>query len=107
MAEELGNNYTTQRPAIVTIGPAGENKTRIGALIHGAGSGAGQGGFGSVFGSKNLKAIAVIGTGNVKVADPKAVQRCRKWFESKWPMAGPRGPGRTLDNGVASLFRLR
>ena len=30
--QKLGNNYTTQRPAIVTIGPAGENKTRIGCF---------------------------------------------------------------------------
>ena len=102
--QKLGNNYTTQRPSIVTIGPAGENKTRIGALIHGAGSGAGQGGFGSVFGSKNLKAIAVMGTGNIKVADPKAVRDAREWFESRWPLAGQRGPGRTLANGVASCF---
>ncbi len=102
--QKLGNSFTTLRPAIVTIGAAGENKTRIGALIHGAGSGAGQGGYGSVFGAKNLKAIAVIGTGSVKVANPKAVLDARQWFESTWPIEGQRGPGRTYANGVSSCM---
>jgi aldehyde:ferredoxin oxidoreductase len=65
---------TTQKPAVMVIGPAGENQCH-GALVHDAGNGAGQGGFGSVWGSKNLKAISVIGTGSIKVADPMALIR--------------------------------
>lgn len=61
---------TTQRSAILTIGPTGENLSSFGCLIHDAGNGAGQGGFGAVFGSKNLKAISVLGTGSIEVADP-------------------------------------
>ena len=60
--QELKTGIQLQRPAIVTIGAAGENMTRVASLIHGGGSGAGQGGFGGVFGSKNLKAIAFLGT---------------------------------------------
>lgn len=71
---------TTQRPAVVCIGPAGENLSRIGSLTHDAGSGAGQGGFGGVFGSKNLKAVSVLGTGSVSVADPRALMESRQWF---------------------------
>jgi aldehyde:ferredoxin oxidoreductase len=99
--QKLGNSYTTQRPAIVTIGPAGENKSRIASLIHGAGSGAGQGGFGGVFGSKNLKAISVIGTGSIKAADPKALRDAREWFENNWPIEGQRGPGKDRVAGVS------
>ncbi len=99
--QKLGDRYTTQRPAIVTIGPAGENKSRIAALIHGGGSGAGQGGFGGVFGSKNLKAIAVVGTGGIKVFDPRGVLEAREWFEAEFPMSGQRGPGRDLKPGVS------
>jgi aldehyde:ferredoxin oxidoreductase len=102
--QKLGGNYTTLRPSIVTIGPAGENKVRIASLVHGAGSGAGQGGYGGVFGSKNLKAIAVIGTGSVKVANPKAVRDAREWSEATWPVAGMTGQGRRFDNGVASCM---
>jgi len=71
---------TTQRPAVLTIGPAGENLSRIAALIHDAGSAAGQGGFGGVWGSKNLKAISVIGTDSVQVADPNALMEARSWI---------------------------
>ena len=35
---------------------------------------AGRGGVGAVMGSKNLKAIAVRGTGGVRVADVKALE---------------------------------
>jgi aldehyde:ferredoxin oxidoreductase len=71
---------TTQQPAILAIGPAGENLSRMACLIHDAthGSGiAGQGGFGAVWGSKNLKAISVIGTGEIKVHDPRALIAAR------------------------------
>jgi hypothetical protein len=52
--------------------------------------------FDGVFGSKNLKAIAVIGTGSIKVADPKAVRDSREWFEANFPMSGQRGPGHKM-----------
>ncbi len=74
---------TTQKPAIIAIGPAGENQCH-GALVHDAGNGAGQGGFGSVWGSKNLKAISVIGTGSIKVADPKALLQARQALKDKY-----------------------
>jgi len=76
----LGAEYTTQKPAVLCIGPAGEKQARIASLIHDAGNGAGQGGFGAVWGSKKLKAISVIGTGNVKIANPKALIEARLWY---------------------------
>jgi len=91
--QKLGDRYTTQRPAIVTIGPAGETMSRIASLIHGGGSGSGQGGFGGVFGSKNLKAIVVIGTNPIKVAHPGEILKVREWFETTWPPSAKRGAG--------------
>ena len=70
---KIGDDYTTARPQIVCIGPVGEGVTRVAALIHGSGVSARTGGFGGVFGSKNLKAISVIGTGNIHLADPKGM----------------------------------
>lgn len=55
---------------VIPIGPAGENKVRFAGVIPESRA-AGRGGGGAVMGSKNLKAIAVRGTGNVHVADPK------------------------------------
>ncbi|MFQ6076672.1 MAG: aldehyde ferredoxin oxidoreductase N-terminal domain-containing protein [Candidatus Bathyarchaeia archaeon] len=63
---------------IATIGPAGENLSRVASIIHDTGHGAGQGGFGGVMGSKNLKAVAVRGTGSVKMARPKELAECVK-----------------------------
>jgi aldehyde:ferredoxin oxidoreductase len=75
---------TTQRPAVATIGPAGENLSPMGCLIHDAGNGSGQGGFGAVWGSKNLKAISAIGTGGVEIHDPKALMRARLWQKKNY-----------------------
>jgi aldehyde:ferredoxin oxidoreductase len=77
---DLGDNHrTTQKPAVLAIGQSGENLSRVAAVIHGAGSAAGQGGFGGVWGSKYLKAISVIGTGSIKISDPKAMIDARLW----------------------------
>jgi len=75
---------TTQLPAVLTIGPAGENKCRVASLIHDAGNSSGQGGFGAVWGAKNLKAISVIGTGSVTIADPKALMEARLWAKKNY-----------------------
>ena len=58
----------------MVIGPAGERLARI-ATIHTASSSAcGHGGFGAVMGSKKLKAITVLGSGRVSLADPERMQ---------------------------------
>jgi aldehyde:ferredoxin oxidoreductase len=87
---ELDEGQTTQFPAVACIGLAGENKSRIASIVHGAGSSAAQGGFGGVWGSKKLKAISVIGTGSVPIADPKALMDARLWFNKfQWNVDDP------------------
>jgi aldehyde:ferredoxin oxidoreductase len=56
---------------VCCIGPVGESLSRIAIIQSGVENAAGQGGFGAVMGSKNLKAIAVRGHGEVKVAQPE------------------------------------
>ena len=75
---------STQRPAVLAIGPAGENLSRLACLIHDAGNAAGQGGFGAVWGSKNLKAISVIGTGDIRVHNPRALIEARLWQKKNY-----------------------
>ncbi len=83
--------YSTQIPAVVCCGPAGENLCRFGALLHGPGSQAALCGFGGVFGSKKLKAISALGTGGVPIADPKAYMEARLWFRQfQWDVDNPR-----------------
>ena len=61
---------------VLAIGQAGENRSRIAIIASGSSSAAGQGGFGAVMGTKNLKAIAVRGTGGVPIAEPEAFSEC-------------------------------
>ena len=59
-----------KRARTLTIGVAGEKLSRIATIHTASTSVAGQGGFGAVMGSKRLKAISVIGTQDVPLADP-------------------------------------
>ncbi|HIE30557.1 TPA: hypothetical protein EYP66_25140, partial [Candidatus Poribacteria bacterium] len=60
-----------KRTRVISCGQAGEYLSRIAVIQTETGNAAGQGGYGAVMGSKNLKAIAVRGTKGVKLARPK------------------------------------
>ncbi len=62
----------------VLIGPAGENRCRSAALITDH-EGAATGGFGAVMGSKNLKAVAVLGSQNPMVANKEALKTLNQY----------------------------
>ena len=66
--------------SITAIGPAGENRVRFAAIVNDKYRAAGRSGVGAVMGAKKLKAIAVRGTGSVRVADPAAL------MASQWAM---------------------
>jgi aldehyde:ferredoxin oxidoreductase len=55
---------------VSAIGPAGEQLTLISSVMNDRYHAFGRQGFGAVYGSKNLKAIVVGGTGEVPVFDP-------------------------------------
>lgn len=71
---------------IAQIGPGGEMLNRYSAIMTDFSHATGQGGFGAVMGSKNLKAIAVHGTGGIKVARPKELIEL---FYNKVILEGP------------------
>lgn len=60
---------------ITNIGPAGENLVRFASIMADGGRAAGRSGLGAVMGSKNLKALASIGTGQVNIADVDGFRR--------------------------------
>lgn len=64
-----------QEAQVLCIGPAAENLIRFATVQHAEENAAGHSGFGSVWGSKRLKAIVVRGSGAVSVADPEALLR--------------------------------
>lgn len=62
------------RVEVLEIGPAGEKLSRMAAIMHRASRAAGRNGLGAVMGSKNLKAVAVRGTGRPDFADSGAMK---------------------------------
>lgn len=68
LKEEFGGPNNV---GISAIGPAGEGQARIASVMNDRYHAFGRQGFGAVYGSKNLKAIAVRGTKDVALADPK------------------------------------
>ncbi|MQL50719.1 aldehyde ferredoxin oxidoreductase [Desulfofundulus thermobenzoicus] len=66
LKEELGEDAK-----ILSIGPAGENLVPMACITSELYRQAGRGGVGAVMGSKNLKAVAVKGSGSVKVKNMK------------------------------------
>ncbi|TET89282.1 MAG: hypothetical protein E3J35_10345 [Methanomassiliicoccales archaeon] len=65
--QEENNGYDTR---VAAVGPAAEKGILFGSVIFDFWDAAGRTGIGSVIASKNLKAIAATGTGELRVADP-------------------------------------
>jgi len=76
--ELLRNRLGIPAVRIAAIGPAGERLVRFACIMNDKHRAAGRSGVGAVMGSKNLKAIAVRGTGQVQIADPAA------FFDAYW-----------------------
>ncbi len=60
---------------VACIGPAGEKRVRFACIMNDKHRAAGRSGVGAVMGAKNLKAIAVRGTGGVEIAEPEAFHK--------------------------------
>lgn len=81
------------RVQVCCIGIAGENLVRFANIMFGFNHFAGRTGMGAVMGSKNLKAIAVRGTGKVKYAnEEKLVDLLMEKLISKEALSGPYFP---------------
>ncbi len=85
---ELGD----EKVQVACIGPAGENLVRYSAIRSGMKNSAGRTGMGAVMGSKNLKAVAVRGSLDIKISDPKKYLKyyftnMKKLMETKWVQA--------------------
>jgi aldehyde:ferredoxin oxidoreductase len=84
-AEHLIRKKIPEQASLALIGPAGENLVKYACIVtegrrHHA---FGRGGGGAVMGSKNLKAIALQGTGTVPIADFKAFKQAQHAVSQK------------------------
>ena len=94
---------THPEASVLTIGPAGESRSRIAIILNETASAAGQGGYGAVMGSKNLKAIVLKGTGTLKIANPDEFMTLlsERKAEGEWVAGGWQTWGRyPLTGGV-------
>lgn len=72
--EQIGDDEVR----VASIGPAGENLVKIACVTSEMSRNAGRCGIGAVFGSKNLKAIAVRGSQDIPVADMSRLRKLAK-----------------------------
>ena len=75
--EALIHEIGDKRVRIACIGPSGENRSLISSIITDNGRVAARSGVGAVMGSKNLKAVAVRGTGSIEIADRGRLDQLR------------------------------
>lgn len=86
--QELGD----EKVQVACIGLAGENLVRYAAIRTGLKNSAARTGLGAVMGSKNLKAVAVRGTLDISVLDPKKyfryyLKQLKNLMNTKWVQA--------------------
>ena len=63
---------------VIIVGPAGENLVKFACTTSDGFRNAGRGGLGAVFGSKNLKAVAIKGTSSITDGNQKEIEEIRK-----------------------------
>ncbi|MEM0007402.1 MAG: aldehyde ferredoxin oxidoreductase family protein [Candidatus Bathyarchaeia archaeon] len=68
--DRLRGTYGTTA-GILVIGQGGENLVRFANIVSQKGRGGGRSGMGAVMGSKNLKAVVIVGSGELQAAYPK------------------------------------
>jgi aldehyde:ferredoxin oxidoreductase len=70
--ENMIREETHPEVRVALIGPGGENRARTACVMNDKGRAAGRSGVGAVMGAKNLKAVAVLGTLGLKIANGAA-----------------------------------
>ncbi len=112
--EKIREELEDQHIQVACIGPAGENKVLFSAIMFSTYHAAGRGGGGAVMGSKNLKAVAVRGTGSIKVANPEkfkeSAMRCRNLImnDSRYPILSQFGTaGSIMGINVMGIIATR
>lgn len=83
--DALKDRYGSKRDVGVSaIGPAGEGGAKIASVMNDRYHAFGRQGFGAIYGSKQLKAIVIGGTGSVPVADPNAFKAVCKQINDEY-----------------------
>lgn len=77
---ELGQS----KVRVAAIGQGGENQVRYACVVTDMKHTNGRGGMGAVMGSKNLKAVAVKGSGSIAAKDQEGLKKMIKWYSDNF-----------------------
>jgi len=80
--------YGKKGVSVMQCGPAGEKLVRYSSVSSDLHDAFGRTGMGAVFGSKNLRAVVVKGTGSVEFADPEGLKKLAHNAVKKIPNSG-------------------
>lgn len=77
--QKIREELNDDRIQVAQIGPAGENLVLYANIVNNLAHFNGRNGLGAVMGSKNLKAVAVRGSGKVKAANEEVIKEAFRW----------------------------
>jgi aldehyde:ferredoxin oxidoreductase len=78
--EDILKGELGEEVKVVSIGPSGEKLSLIACPVNNKGRAPGRSGLGAVMGSKKLKAVAVLGTMEIPIADMKLAKELRRKY---------------------------
>lgn len=93
--ENMVREATHPEARVACIGPGGENLARTACVMNDKGRAAGRSGVGAVMGAKKLKAVAVLGSKGLTIANPGAFKQAVLQGRDKL-VAGPTTGGLTM-----------
>lgn len=91
--------------SIIQCGPAGEKRVRFANLMVDRSNVVGRTGLGAVFGSKNLRAVAVRGDGTIAFSDPDRLRKMNRGAKERLPTAG--FPAILEKSGTPGVFAIQ
>jgi len=76
--DAIRNELGSSKIRVAQTGPAGMNRVRFANITNNLGHFNGRGGFGALMGSKNVRAVAALGSGKIRFKDPDFLSRVAK-----------------------------
>ncbi len=103
--DQLVESLGSSKLSIIQCGPAGENRVRFASLMVDRNNVVGRTGLGAVFGSKNIRAVAVRGDGELQLAEPEKLKQFNKLAKKRLASGG--FPGILKKFGTPGVFAIQ
>lgn len=84
----LTKKHGEKNISVIQCGPAGERLVRFANIMADSNDAFGRAGLGAVMGSKNLRAVVVLGTGEMQFADAEGMKELAKLAAKRLPGSG-------------------